>query len=278
MKKIFSVLLAAVLLVSSVCAFAEDTDSILGQWYVSYVVASEGVPSAPGDAGFAQDLIISEDGTCVFNIADYNGNSSTAPGTWVLNDSGMTELAFESGIRMLVQVIGEELVACDSEGNIYHCVRDIAGTQQLVPFTGYSEDAPDTAFFGDWVCEAMLYAAEDGSRQYFSRHILGLDFTVSIGVNEEMGGYTTAWHIGGVGAEVYNEDVVTIGGYGADETGDVMMYANVTLSNGITTQVFIYMDSSLEVIHVYGIYGTLVFVKAENAIERPAAITEAYNQ
>ena len=97
-------------------------------------------------------------------------------------------------------------------------------------------------------------------------------------MNEEIGGYATDWHIGGVGAEVYNEDVQTVGGYGADETGDVMMYTTLNLSNGISSQVFIFMDSSLETLHVYGIYGTLVFVRAENAQERPQVLVEAYDQ
>jgi hypothetical protein len=278
MKKMFSLLLAAVMLVSGACVFAEDTDSIFGQWFVSYVVVSAGVVSAPGDAGFSQDLVINEGGDCVFNMCDYNGNSSTASGTWIVNDSGMTELEFDSGIKMLVQVIGDVLVACDSEGNTYYCYRDMANTQQLIPFTGYSEDAVDADFFGDWVCEAMLFNAADGSRQYYSRHILGLDFAVSIGINEEVGGYSTDWHIGGVGAEMYNEDVQTIGSYGVDEYGDVMMNTTLNLSNGISSQVFIYMDSSLETLHVYGIYGTLVFVRAENAQERPQVLVEAYNQ
>ena len=71
MKRLFSMLMAAVMLVCGACAFAEGADSIVGQWFVSYVLVSEGVVSAPGDAGFAQDVVINEDGTKVLNTYNF---------------------------------------------------------------------------------------------------------------------------------------------------------------------------------------------------------------
>lgn len=276
MKKVFSVILVLALALCSIGVFAEDTDSITGTWYISYVVMSGGVPSAPGDMGFAQNMLINEDGTCEFAMSDYMGNSNSVVGTWVANDSGMYDVAFDGGVRMLAQIIGDELVGCDSDGNIYHCVRSIEDTQKIIPFNSYSSDAPDTAFMGDWVCEATLHNSAKGTLDYYSRHMVGLDFTVSIGFDEVAGGYISDWHIGGVGGQEYNENLQTATSYGMDENGDVYMYTQINLSNGVSSQVFIYMDTSLEVMHVYGIYGTLVFVKAENVQERPAAIAEAY--
>ena len=279
MKKLLSLIVIAAMLMCGAAAFAENEVNICGEWYVSYVVTSEGVLSAPGDAGFFQTFTINDDGSCSFGMSVFTCNSTSADGTWEVNDDGRYEMEFSEEVRFLADFIGDMLVICASDGSIYYCSADINDAQRVLMFPGYCSDAADEDFFGDWVCGAVLYTGESGNYEYYSRHILGLDFAVSIGVDtSDMGGYYANWHIGGVGAQVYNEDVQAHVVYELDEAGDAYMYSMFTLSNGTNTTPYMFLDSDKQTMHVYGIYGILVFTRADAPLERPAVIEEVYAQ
>ena len=278
MKKIISVLMVLAILAGCVPAFGEAAGSIIGDWFVSYVVTPEGVLSAPGDAGYTQNFVINEDGSCVFTMGIYSGQSTSAEGTWTAKEDGGYELQFTEEMQFVAYVIEGQLVANASDGSFYYCAAEESGAQQVLPFTGYSGDAIDEDFFGEWVCGAVLYTNQYGGYDYYSKYILDADFSVNIGYDTQIGGYVADWYIGGVGGQVYNEEVNSHAIYELDESGDAMMYSMVSLSNGVNVTTYMYLDSTKETMHVYGIYGILVFTRADALEERPAVIEEVFSQ
>ena len=278
MKRIISAIIALVMLVGCLPVFAEADNGIVGDWYVSYVVTPEGVLSAPGDAGYMMNFVLNDDGSCVFTMEDFEGRSSSPEGTWTVNAEGRYDIHFTEDYWFLADIIDGQLVACGNDGGIYYCTDNEDGAQRVITFSDYSADAADADFFGDWVCGAVLYAGTDGGYEYYSKYIIDADFTVSIGIDSEIGGYVADWYIGGVGGQVYNENVLSNCVYEYDETGDAYMYSPISLSNGINTTTFMYLDDSKETLHVYGLYGILVFTRADALPERPALIEEVFSQ
>jgi len=279
MKRILSALIAVLMLAACLPACAESGADICGEWYVSYVITADGILTVPGDVGFSQTFFINEDGSCSFGMYSYNGQGATVDGTWAVNADGMYEMTFADSYTFVAGFDSGMLVALATDGSIYWCSQNAEDAQQVLSFIDYSDNALDEDFFGDWVCAAVLYTGENGSYEYYSRNLLGLDFAVSIGLDESgLGGYTSSWHIGGVGEEVYNEDVTSQAIYEMDESGDVFMYSMFTLSNGMSPTVYMYLDETGNTLHVYGIYGVLVFTRADELPERPAVIDEAFKR
>ncbi len=276
MKKILSALIALVMLMSCLPAFAETESTVYGTWYVSYTITPEGVLSVPGDAGFSQKFTINEDGTCVFDMSNYLCQSNSSEGTWAINAEGIYELSFNGEVMFYVNIVQGMLVAAATDNSMYYCTRNPGDAQQVLSFSSYSENAADTDFFGDWECGAVLYTNAQGNYDYYSKYILDLNFTVSIGYDRQIGGYVADWYIGGVGSEQYNEQVFSHAVYEMDAAGDTSMYSFISLSNGFNTTVFMYLDSTGETMHVYGLYGILVFTKADSLQERPAVIEEVF--
>lgn len=273
MKKLISVIVIAAMLMCGMTAFAETEQDPCGEWYVSYVITEDGIISAPGDAGFTQIFVINEDGSCSFGMSTFTGGATSADGEWHTGDDGVYEMKFAEEVEFRAVITAGLMVVNGSDGSMYYCSSNPDDAQRVIPFTGYSSDAADADFYGDWVCAALLYTGENGNYEYYSGNILPLDFAVSIGLDETgMGGYYADWHIGGVGEQVYNEDVGSYANYELDQTGDPFMYSVFTLSNGVNTTTYMFLDAEKQTMHVYGIYGILVFTKADAPLERPALI------
>ena len=50
------------------------------------------------------------------------------------------------------------------------------------------------------------------------------------------------------------------------------MYSMFILSNGANPTAYMFLDAEKQTMHVYGIYGILVFTKSDAPLERPALI------
>ncbi len=134
----------------------------------------------------------------------------------------------------------------------------------------------DTDFFGDWECGAVLYANAEGGYDYYSMHMLDLDFSAHIGLDSQIGGYYVDWYIGGVADQRFDEQVFSHAVYEMDADSDASMYALVALSNGFSTTTFMYLDETKETLHVYGIYGILIFTRPEALQPRPILIQDVF--